>query len=293
MARDGKLVFRFVQTAAGNNQLAIVNYGNSSTASTGAFIGSVTAASTASQWVRGTSNSLNRSGFRNTSADQSIIVSGETSAITSDPAIAGDTSYAYEYVRIRYAPVGPLNTTNNTFELYLEAASDSGTGTAGSDWTIAGSAVPISPIASYATTVSTAAGVVAGVVNTATAHGLAAGQVLFAQAAGTGYGASEPLFVITQPSNATFSSPSTQFGLTKVPGSNAVDTSLSSAASAQTFDRSGASRIITLPLMMTTKPWVRIAYRVLPSSTATNARYSGVWLDNCFLTRGRDNSATF
>lgn len=293
MARDGKLVFRFIQTTAGNNQLAIVNYGNSSTASTGAFIGSVTAASTASQWVRGTSQSLNRSGFRTTNADQSLLVSGETSAILNDPAIIGDTSYAYEYVRIRYAPVGPLNTTNNTFELYLEAASDSGTGTAGSDWTIAGGAVPLSPIASYATTASTAAGVVAGVVNTSAAHGLSAGQVLFAQAAGTNYGASEPLFVITQPTNATFTSPSTQFGLTKIPGSNAIDTTLSSAASAQTFDRAGTPRIITLPLNISTKPWVRVAYRMLPSGTATNARYSGVWLDNCFLTRGRDSSATF
>ena len=286
MARDGKLVFRFSQVAEAANIFGVQNYGASATASTGAFIGLRGAAGTASVWYRGASNALNRSGFRQTNADQTLLVSGETSALAGDPAMTGDTSYAYEYVRIRYAPVGPLNAVADClFEVALEAASDSGTGTAGTDWVTAGSAVPINPIASYATVVSTAAGVVAGVVNTSAAHGLSAGQVLFARVAGTNFAQMEPLFVVPRDS--------TSFGLTKTPGSGVIDTTLSTAASAQTFDRAGTPRIITLPLNINTKPWVRVAFRALPNSTIQVARYAGLWLDNVFLTKGRDSAAAF
>jgi hypothetical protein len=294
MARDGKLTLRFSQTAFNAaNQFAVVNYGNSATATSGAVIHSSATAPTASLWYRGTTNTLNRAGFRDTNADQSILVSGETSAILNDPAVIGGTSITERYVRITYAPIGPLNTTNVLFEIEVEAASDTGLGTAGTDWTNIGGSVPVQPITSYATVVSTAAGVVAGVVTTATAHGLTAGTVLVARAAGTGYAVGEPLFVVPLTT--------TTFGLTKIAGSGVVNTALSTGASAQTFDRSGipgaslvgAPRIITVPINASTKPWIRVAFRATPNSGTTVAQYAGVWIDNVFMTSARDSSATF
>ena len=292
MARDNKLTLRFSQTAfAAANQFSVVNYGNSATATSGAVIHTSATAATASLWYRGTTNALNRAGFRDTNADQSILVSGETSAILNDPAIWGGTSATERWLRLTYAPIGPLNTSGCLFEIEVEAASDSGTGTAGTDWTVIGASIPVNPIASYATVVSTAAGVVAGVVTTASAHGLTAGTVLVARVAGTGFAIGEPLFVI--PLTAT------TFGLTKTAGSGVVNTGLSTAASAQTFDRSGIAgftggpRIINIPINANTKPWIRVAFRATPNSGTTVAQYAGVWLDNVFMTAGRDSSATF
>lgn len=292
MARDNKLTLRFSQTAfAAANQFSVVNYGNSSTATSGAVIHSSATAPTASLWYRGTTNALNRAGFRDTNADQTLLVSGETSAILNDPAIPGGTATTERYVRVTYAPIGPLNTSAVTFEIEVEAASDSGTGTAGTDWTNIGASIPVNPIASYATVVSTAAGVVAGVATTASAHGLTAGTVLVARVAGTGFAVGEPLFVI--PLTAT------TFGLTKTSGSGVVNTGLSTAASAQTFDRSGIAgfaggpRIINVPINANTKPWIRVVFRATPNSGTTVAQYAGVWIDNVFMTAGRDSSATF
>lgn len=292
MARDNKLTLRFSQTAfAAANQFSVVNYGNSSTATSGAVIHSSATAPTASLWYRGTTNALNRAGFRDTNADQTLLVSGETSAILNDPAIPGGTAMTERYIRVTYAPIGPLNTSAVTFEIEVEAASDSGTGTAGTDWTNIGASIPVNPIASYATVVSTAAGVVAGVATTASAHGLTAGTVLVARVAGTGFAVGEPLFVI--PLTAT------TFGLTKTSGSGVVNTGLSTAASAQTFDRSGIAgfaggpRIINVPINANTKPWIRVVFRATPNSGTTVAQYAGVWIDNVFMTAGRDSSATF
>lgn len=292
MARDGKLTLRFSQTAFNAaNQFSVVNYGNSATATSGAVIHTSATAATASLWYRGTTNALNRGGFRDTNADQSILISGETSAILNDPAVIGGTSATERYVRLTYAPIGPLNTSACLFELEVEAASDSGTGTAGTDWTNIGGSIPVSPIASYATVVSTAAGVVAGVVTTASAHGLNAGTVLVARAAGTGYAIGEPLFVVPLTS--------TTFGLTKIAGSGVVNTALSTAASAQTFDRSGVvgaaggPRIITVPINANVKPWIRVAFRATPNSGTTVAQYAGVWIDNVYMTAARDSAATY
>ncbi len=293
MARDGKLTLRFLQSAFNSaNLFAVTNYGNSSTvASSGATI-TATSAGTSGIWYRGTTRALNRAGFRDTNADQSILVSGETSAILNDPAIFGGTSATERWVRMTYAPVGPLATAANVlYEIEIEAASDSGTGTAGTDWTIIGGSIPVNPIPSYANVVSTAAGVVAGVVTTASAHGLTAGTVVVPQATGTGYVLSEPLFVVPLTS--------TTFGLTKVSGSSVVDTTLSHTGGARTFDRTGVPgqpggpRIISIPLSANTKPWIRLSVRATPISGQAVPQFSGVWVDNVFMTAARDSSATF
>lgn len=293
MARDNKLTFRFLQTAFNAaNQFNVVNYGNSSTvgSSGGSFV--ATTAGTSGIWYRGASIALNRGGFRDANADQSLLVSGETSAILNDPAIIGGTSVAERWVRVTYAPVGPLGTVANVlYEIEVEGASDSGTGTAGTDWTNIGGSIPVSPIASYANVVSTAAGMVAGVVTTASAHGLTAGTVLIPRVAGTGFAIAEPLFVI--PLTAT------TFGVTKRSGSGVADTTLSTAASAQTFERSGLAgfaggpRIINIPINANIKPWVRVIVRATPISGQAVPQWSGVWLDNVFMTSGRDSSATY
>lgn len=293
MARDNKLTFRFLQTAFNAaNQFNVVNYGNSSTVQSSGASFVATTAGTSGIWYRGASVALNRGGFRDTNADQSILVSGETSAILNDPAIIGGTTPFERWVRVTYAPVGPLASIANVlYEIEVEAASDSGTGTAGTDWTNIGGSIPVTPIASYANVVSTAAGMVAGVVTTAAAHGLTAGTVLIPRAAGTGYAIAEPLFVI--PLTAT------TFGVTKRAGSAVQDTTLSTAASAQTFERSGLAgqaggpRIINLPINANTKPWVRVIVRATPISGQAVPQWSGVWLDNVFMTAGRDSAATY
>jgi hypothetical protein len=293
MARDGKLTLRFLQSAFNSaNLFAVTNYGNSSTvASSGATI-TATATGTSGIWYRGTTRALNRAGFRDTNADQSILVSGETSAILNDPAIFGGTSATERWLRMTYAPVGPLAAVANVlYEIEVEAASDSGTGTAGTDWTIIGGSIPVNPIPGYAAVVSSGAGVVNGVV-TLTNHGLTPGTVLVPQASATaGYVATEPLFVVARDLNS--------FGLTKVPGSNVIDTSMNHTGGARTFDRSGivgqpgGPRIISIPLSANTKPWIRLAVRATPNSGQTVPQFSGVWVDNVFMTAARDSSATF
>ncbi len=295
MARDNKLTFRFLQTAFNAaNQFNVVNYGNSSTVqSTGAsFV--ATTAGTSGIWYRGASVALNRAGYRDTNADQSLLVSGETSAILNDPAIIGGTSATERWVRVTYAPVGPLATVANVlYEIEVEAASDSGTGTAGTDWTNIGGSIPVSPIAGYTAgpVVSTGAGIVAGVVTTAAAHGLTAGTVLIPRAAGTGFAIAEPLFVIPLTS--------TTFGVTKRSGSGVTDTTLSTTAAAQTFERSGLAgqaggpRIINIPINANSKPWVRVVVRATPISGQVVPQWSGVWIDNVFMTSGRDSAATY
>lgn len=291
MARDFKQVLRFTQQAfAAANQFQTNNYAMStSVQSTGALIG-IPAASTAtaSLWYRGTSASFNRAGFRTTNADQSIIVSGETSGILNDPAIIGNTDKYEGYLRFQYAPVGALNTSGVVNEVFVEAASDSGTGTAGTDWTAISASLPVSPIASYAAKTPTAFS--AGVVSL-TGHGLQNGAVVFfAALTPSGFALFQPLFVVNATANT--------FGVTTVRGSSATDTSLSGSGTltnALHYSNNPAStngpRIITIPVTPSAKPWVRVVYRVVPNSGTTVASAQALWIDQVGFVVARDTAA--
>lgn len=291
MARDAKQNLRFVQqTFAAANQFQTNNYAMSaSTQSTGALIGIPAASSaTASLWYRGTSVALNRAGFRTTNADQTLLVSGETSGILNDPAIVGNTDKFEGYLRFQYAPVGALNTSGVTNEVFVEAASDSGTGTAGTDWTAISASLPVSPITSYSAKTITAFS--AGVVS-CTSHGLQNGAVVFfAALTPSNFALFQPLFVVNATANT--------FGVTTVRGSAVTDTTLSATGTltnALHYSNNPGSangpRLITIPVTPSAKPWVRVVYRVVPNSGTTVASAQGLWIDQVGFVASRDTAA--
>lgn len=295
MPRDGRQVIRFTQQAfAAANQFQTNNYAMSaSTSSTGALIGVPAASSpTASLWYRGTSVAFNRAGFRDVQADASVWTSAETSAILNDPATFGNTEMFEGYVRMQYCAVGNLNTSGVTYEVFVEAASDSGTGTAGTDWTAISASLPLSPIASY--TAKTPTSVSAGVVSLS-AHGLQNGAVVFFGNTGdtvtvTNFAKFQPLFVVNAQTNS--------FGLTTVRGSSATDTTLSAGGTLTSSlqysnnpQTSGGSRIISIPVVPSAKPWVRVVFRAIPASGTTLNAAQGLWLDSVGFTVGRDTAA--
>lgn len=291
MARDFKQVLRFTQQAFNAaNQFQTNNYAMStSVQSTGALIGlAASNTATAGFWYRGTSAALNRAGFRTTNGDQSILVSGETSGILNDPAIIGNTDKYEGYLRFQYAPVGALNTSGVVNEVFVEAASDSGTGTAGTDWTAISASLPVAPIASYSAKNITAFS--AGVVTSA-AHGLQNGAVVFfAALTPTNFALFQPLFVVNATTNT--------FGVTTVRGSAVTDTTLSATGTftnALHFSNNPGStngpRIITIPVTPSAKPWVRLVYRVVPTSTTTVASAQALWIDQVGFVVARDTAA--
>lgn len=295
MARDFKQVLRFAQQAFNAaNQFQTNNYAMStSVQSTGALIGLPAASSaTASLWYRGTSAALNRAGFRNTNGDQTILVSGETSGILNDPATIGNTDKYEGYLRFQYAPVGALNTSNVVNEVFVEAASDSGTGTAGTDWTAISASLPVQPVGTtavpYAAKTITA---FSGGVVSCSSHGLQNGAVVFfAALTPTNFALFQPLFVVNATANT--------FGVTTVRGSAVTDTTLSASG---TFTNAlhwsnnpGATngpRIITIPVTPSAKPWVRLVYRVVPASGTTVASAQGLWIDQVGFVVARDTAA--
>lgn len=291
MARDFKQNLRFVQQAFNAaNQFQTNNYAMStSVQSTGALIGLPAASSaTASLWYRGNSVALNRAGFRNTNGDQSILVSGETSGILNDPAIIGNTDKFEGYLRFQYAPVGALNTSGVVSEVFVEAASDSGTGTAGTDWTAISASLPLAPIASYAAKTITAFS--AGTVS-CTSHGLQNGAVVFfAALTPTNFALFQPLFVVNASAN--------QFDVTTVRGSSVKDSTLSATGTltnALHYSNNPGStngpRIVTIPVTPSVKPWVRVVYRVVPASGTTVASAQGLWIDQVGFVVARDTAA--
>lgn len=286
MARDNKQVFRFVQAAFGvnANQMAVVNYAVGATPSTGAAL-YMSSAGTNGFWYQGFSNTLNRAGFRDTNGDQSILVSGETSAILNDPALVGNTNGAERYCHVTIGGFGPIANTSQ-WEVLVQGASDSGTGTAGTDWSAISSAIPFTATAGNSTksvTLSNGIGTLAG-------HLLQVGDILIPRANGTtGFVAGQPLFVVTLPA----ANPSGTFGLSKTPGSGIVDTTLTLVA-ANTYDVVTPRRTLAIPIAPNPKPWARVVVRALPSGN-TNAvpQFSGVWMDNVWLTMGRDSASLF
>lgn len=290
MARDNRQVLKFAQqTFATTNQFQTNNYAMGTTQSTGALIG-VPVASTATLgfWYRGNSASFNRAGFRTTNADQSLLTSTETSAILNDPANIGNTDASEGYLRFQYAPVGALNTSGVTNEIFVEAASDSGSGSAGTDWTAISASLPVSPITGYLAKSPTSFS--AGVVSL-TAHGLQNGAVIFfGVLTPTGFALFQPLFVVNATTNT--------FGVTLVRGSAATDTALSGAGvltNALHYSNnpasSGGPRIMTIPLTPSAKPWVRLVYRVVPTSVTTVASAQALWIDQVGFVVGRDTAA--
>ena len=282
MARDGKQVFKFLTVAQANasNQLNVVSYNNSaSVVSTGAVI-AFTAVGSAGIWSQGVSTTINRAGFRTTNADQTLIVSGETSAILNDPALFGNLNGAERYCHVTVAPFG-AHVGTVRFEMLVEGASDSGTGTAGTDWSAISSSIPI-PVPTAGALTSTVT--IASGIGTLAAHGFEVGQILIPQTAGTNIALGQPVFV------TSILSPST-FGVSKTPFSMVTDTTVSTGSIV--FSRPNTRRVLAIPIAANPKPWVRVVVRAIPTGTATPAASIGVLVDNVFLAMGRDCAALY
>ena len=278
MARDGKLTFRFVQQAfAAANLLQVTNYNTSTTvSSSGAAFTMSTAAGTTSFFYQGTSNALNRGGFRQMNADQSLLTGTETSALVNDPALFGSTSFEDSYVHVLVQTYGAMA---GNFELFVQGASDSGTGTAGTDWTqVSGS---INLTATELNIPSTGTSMTAGVITTTDPHGLNVGDVIIPRSNGTNFVAYQPLICVSVPTARTA-------GFSKVSG-GVLDTTLASGAIV--YSRPTQRRVISIPLNTSLKPWVRIMVRAIPAAGGAVAQHTGVWIDQAFISMGRDTAA--
>ena len=280
MARDAKQVFRFVQTAQNNgtNQLLVQNYAGSTTVASNGASFSFSAAATSGSWSQGVSQTINRGGFRTIVGDQTNIVTGETNGIANDPALWGNLNGAERYCRVVVAPYGAILSTTR-FEVFVEGASDSGTGTAGSDWSAISGSIPLPVNAGYlppsAFTIASGIGTLAG-------HGFEVGDILVPRAAGTNLLIAQPLYVVAVTSSSTFT-------VSRTPYSNITDTAVS--ATSATFDRCRPRRVLALPLTPNPKPWVRLVVRAIPNSGVTPSTNTGCVIDSAYLTMGRDCAA--
>jgi hypothetical protein len=127
MARDSKLIFSYTTAAASLPALQITS------GTTGG--GTVVFSGAATIWAKGTSNALNAGGFRNMLADRAqFIAGGDATAITSDPAISGNMGAEW-YLRLTVSQTSFVLGAGSSVSIFVEAASDSGSGTAGTDWT--------------------------------------------------------------------------------------------------------------------------------------------------------------
>lgn len=282
MARDNKQVFRFVSVtqAAATNQMEGKNYGLSTTVPSTGVAFSMPAAGTAGIWYQGFSQTLNRAGFRTANADQSILVSGETSAIANDPALLGNTNGNERYCHVLVTPFGPHAATSQ-WEVLVQGASDTGLGTAGTDWTAISGAIPITNLQGNKTRTIV---VTNGVVNLA-AHDLAVGDVLFPRANGTNIVAGQPLFVTSVVNSG-------QFWLSRTPGSGIADSAISGTSNI--YDVGNPRRVLAIPITPNPKPWTRVVVRAIPTGSSTQVvQWTGVFLDQCWLTMGRDSASLF
>lgn len=280
MARDGKLTFRFVQQAfAAANLLQVTNYNTSTTvSSSGAAFYMSTAAGTTSFFYQGFSNTLNRGGFRQMNADQSLLTSTETSALLNDPALFGNTSYEDSYCHVLLQTFGAYSTTQ--YEVFVQGASDSGTGTAGTDWTQISSSLQLTSTTDL-NIPSIGTSMTGGRLTTSAAHGLNVGDVIIPRSAGTNFVAFQPLICTAVPTATTAD-------FSKVSG-GVTDTTLASGAIV--YSRPSQRRLISIPMSPSLKPWVRIMVRAIPVAGGAVPQNTGVWIDQAYISIGRDTAA--
>lgn len=282
MARDAKQVFRFVQTVQNNtnNQLLVQNQNASGSIVTQGAVFVFGAAGASGVWSQGTSNTLNRAGFRTTVADQTNLVSGETNGILNDPALFGNLNGAERYCHVVVAPFGAIPTTVR-WEVLVEGASDTGNGTAGTDWSAISSSIPLPVNTGY---LATSAFAVVNGVGTLTNHGFEVGDILLPRAAGTNIAIYQPMYVVATPNVNTF-------WVSKTPGSGIIDTTISVTSAAH--DRARPRRVLAIPIAPNPKPWARVVVRAIPTGAVTPAINTGIVIDSAFLTMGRDCAALF
>ena len=288
MARDARQSFTWTQDTAatmatgGLRVVAPVN--TAGTAYTGVLVYANTAGSNYF-FNRAASNALNRSGFRNTLADNTNFVTGAVqSAIPLDPAIVGNTQQGESYIRLTYAMLGPAFNANVTWSIVAEAASDSGTGTAGSDWTVVSNSIAVaSPAARALSNITLAAGATA---LTLASHGLSVGDMIqfTVLTGGTGLTVNVPYYVVAVPSTSTFN-------ISTTPNGTALSNTGSNYTTMTGFASPSIRRIAGLLVAPTAKPWIRVAVHSQSTGATAIASGNGVWIQDAFFTVGRDSAS--
>lgn len=287
MARDAKLVFTFTKITSGNvGQMSVLNSPNAASGNYGASLFTVPASTQTYGLVRGTSNALNRAGFRDQTADQSLLATSNsvTSAILNDPAVFGNTEMYEGYVRIAYGQLGASLAASSQLLVLVEAASDSGTGTAGTDWTPISGSINVTNAARTVTVAS--ASLNSGVITLPAGHGILPGDVV-SFAGGTITGSSyidyQPFYVSSVASTGLSATLST------TPNGAAAAISNSGTPTMYVTPIAG-KRIIAMPLAPTAKPWVRLVAYSIGGGTLQNTG-AGVWIQDAFISVSRDSAA--
>lgn len=285
MARDSKLVFRFtreVTAAVGTGGLRIDNLAGAAGTTTSAFV-YANAAGTNYNFNRAGSVALNIGGFRNTLGDAaSFAAQADPSAIANDPAMLGVTVAPEAYVRVVASLAGVAPTAGVPFYLIVEGATDSGTGTAGTDW------LPISGAARMDTRTAVRAvptGTSASGVITSTAHGLAVGDIVVftAAAGGTLPTLQKPYYVNTVPTANTFTLSNSVNG--------ATDATITGTTSFTATATPVQKQLISIPVSPSSRPWIRLAVVGASVSAAALAASQGVWIQDATYVVGRDMAA--
>jgi hypothetical protein len=285
MARDGKLVFNFTKVTSGNvGTMNVYNAPNASSGNYGASYLWVPASTQSYGLVRGVSNALNRAGFRDQQADQSQIATTNSivSSIANDPAVFGNTEMFEGYARIVYGQLGASLATSAQLLIVVEAASDSGTGTAGTDWAPISGSINVTNASRQVTVTNNTLS--NGTVTVAAGHGIVAGDVV-AFVGGTITGSSyidyQPFYVV--------SSGATSITVSTTPNGAAAAISNSGQPTLYVTPAAG-KRVVSIPLAPTAKPWLRVAAYSIGNGTAQTTA-AGVWIQDAFVSVSRDSAA--
>ena len=293
MARDAKLTFNWTYDNAASQAtggLRIGNFAASGTA-TNAYVWNPAGGSNYN-FQRAVSSALNKSGFRDQQADQSQLTTTNSvvSAISNDPSVFGNTEMYEAYVRVTYGGLGPAPITGTQMWIVVEGASDSGTGTAGTDWSpISGSinlATPTSAVARLIMNTTTVPGTATGGLFTLSSHGLQVGDIVVftALSGGTQPTANQPYFVSSVPSPNTFYLAST------LNGANLTTFAVTSTSTVA-YATPAARRVISIPVSPTVKPWLRVAVYGVSTAAAALPASAAIWIQDAFITIGRDSAA--
>lgn len=284
MARDSKLVFKFtreVAAAIATGGLRVDNLAGTAGTTTSAFI-YANAAGSNYHFNRAGSNGLNIGGFRTTLGDAaSFGAQADVSAVANDPAIIGVTSMHEAYVRVVVSLAGVAPTSTVPFYLQVEAASDSGTGTAGTDW------IPVSAAAQMHTRAAvrsiTTGTITSGVVTSATALSVGDIVVFTSQTGGSSVPVLQKPYYVTAVASGTFSISNSVNG--------AVDTTVTSVTAFTATATPAQKQIISLPVAPSSRPWLRVAVVSTSTSATALAASQGVWIQDATYVIGRDTAA--
>ena len=299
MARDLKLAnWTWSTAAAGAGVMAVTQ--STPTGDPTNTAGAITLAVTSLTGYRAFSDAKNVAGFRNSKIDTggslaNFLAGNEISAIANDPALPGNTSYGEMYARcavsIGAQVTGSTVTWNNTGFIVMEGAFDNGVGAADTAWSpisaVAPLTLPAAQLAASSVTVTSS-----NLFTTVVPHKLVIGDFIVFDSitglAGAGVPVAAQTYVVQNVVSpyqfviAAVGTPTTPLVVTGTPTANSLVRKLLSG--------NGISRIISLPLVQSVRPWMRWA---LYYNTVSTTNVSTVTISKTSLTLGKDNAVAY